>query len=91
MLRKLAHLTEYGVLWLLWWRALGFLVATALPAVAIALLYAATDEWHQSFVTGRHGSPVDWAIDALGVGIAVALLLPRAARVRPSPAQPSRA
>ena len=30
-----------------------------------------TDEFHQSFVDGRNGSPVDVAIDAAGVGLAV--------------------
>ncbi len=68
ILRKLAHMTEFGLLALLWWRALGRLA----PAVVIALGYAATDEWHQTFVAGRHGSPVDWLIDAAGVVLAVA-------------------
>ena len=35
--------------------------------------YAATDEWHQTFVEGRHGTPVDWLIDAAGVAIAAAV------------------
>jgi len=69
VLRKLAHMAEFGVLWLLWLRALGRPVAAA----AITLAYAASDEWHQSFVEGRVGSPLDWAIDAAGVAIAVAL------------------
>ena len=69
VLRKLGHMTEYGLLWWLWRRALGSTVAAA----AITLAYAATDEWHQSFVTGRHGTPVDWLIDAAGVAIAIAL------------------
>jgi len=69
LLRKLGHMTEFGVLWWLWRRALGGTAA----AVAITLAFAATDEWHQSFVTGRHGTPVDWAIDAAGVAIAIAL------------------
>ena len=55
--RKVVHMAEYG---LLWW----------LLAAAITLAYAATDEYHQTFVHGRHGSPVDWAIDAGGVAIA---------------------
>src|SRR4051794_26759564 len=75
-LRKGAHITEYGLLWFLWWRALGY--GHPMPAIAIALGYAATDELHQSFVTGRHGSPWDWAIDAAGVGIAGALVVWRA-------------
>jgi VanZ family protein len=39
--------------------------------VAIALAYAATDELHQHFVAGRHGTPWDVAIDAAGIGIGV--------------------
>jgi hypothetical protein len=69
--RKVVHMCEYGLLWLLWLRALG----SSRPAAAavIAVLYAVTDEWHQSFVSGRHGSPVDVAIDSLGVAVAYAL------------------
>lgn len=69
VLRKAAHMTEYGLLWFLWWRALGYGNPTA--AVAITLLWAASDEYHQSFVDERHGSPWDVAIDAVGVGLAV--------------------
>ena len=71
-LRKLAHMAEYGLLWFLWWRALAYGNPTAaiVGTVAIAVGYAATDEVHQSFVQGRHGTPVDVAIDALGVGLA---------------------
>jgi VanZ family protein len=67
--RKLVHMASYGLLWWLWWRALGRR-APAL-AVAITLAYAATDELHQHFVPGRHGTPVDVAIDAAGVALAM--------------------
>lgn len=71
-LRKLAHMTEFGLLWLLWLRALG-----APPRVAVAALitiaYSMTDEWHQTFVDGRNGTPVDVLIDTTGVAIAYAL------------------
>ena len=70
VLRKGAHMLEYALLWFLWWRALGY--GSKLPAVAIALAYAATDEFHQHFVEGRVGSPVDWLIDATGVALAIA-------------------
>ena len=80
VLRKGAHMTEYGLLWFLWWRALGY--GHPVPAIVIALGYAATDEFHQTFVAGRHGSPLDWAIDAAGVGIAGALVVLRASRAR---------
>jgi VanZ family protein len=68
ILRKAAHMTEYGLLWFLWHRALGY--RRPAVAAAIAIAYAATDELHQHFVTGRHGTPVDVLIDATGVGIA---------------------
>jgi len=76
VLRKLAHVTEYGVLTLCWWRALRGLGATrdnraaVLLAVLIALAYSASDEFHQSFVRDRHGTPVDVLIDAIGMTIA---------------------
>jgi VanZ family protein len=73
LLRKLAHMAEYGLLWWLWLRALGGRSAAVLPAAAITLGYAATDEWHQTFVQGRSGRPLDWLIDAAGVGIAIAI------------------
>ena len=69
VLRKGAHMAEYGLLWFLWWRALGY--GSPLAAIAITLLWAASDEYHQSFVDGRHGSPWDVAIDAVGVGLGV--------------------
>ena len=83
--RKLIHAATYGTLFLLWWRALGW--GNPGLAVAITLLYAASDEWHQSFVEGRHGTPVDIAIDAAGVALAVLLSsrLARGSRAAPRP------
>jgi VanZ family protein len=82
ILRKLAHMAEYGLLVFLWWRPLRELTTerTAVAiAFAIALAYAGTDEFHQSFIDGRHGTPVDVLIDSIGMG-AVALLLLRSSR-----------
>ena len=69
ILRKLAHTTEYALLGALVFRA------TRRPAIALGLAsaYAVTDEIPQTFVTGRHGSPVDWLIDTAGVAIGVAI------------------
>jgi len=63
VLRKLAHAAEYAVLGALLARA------TARPGVAavLGILYATSDELHQSFVPGRMGAPLDVAIDAVGV------------------------
>ena len=69
ILRKLAHMTEYAALYLLWLRALPD--APPWVPVAIALGYAVTDEFHQSFVRGRHASPVDVLIDSVGIAFGV--------------------
>lgn len=69
VLRKLAHITIFGVLWLTLARALRW--RRPVLATGIAIAYAISDEVHQSFVEGRHGSPVDVAIDTLGIGLAV--------------------
>ncbi len=67
VLRKLAHLTEYAVLGALLVRAL------ARPELAILAggLYAASDEFHQHFVRGRHAAWYDVVIDTVGVTIGV--------------------
>ncbi len=69
VLRKIAHAAEYAILGALLVRATGH----AAVAFALGTLYAVSDEFHQSFVPGRMGSPVDVAIDAVGVAIGVAL------------------
>ena len=78
--RKLLHFAEYALLCLLWWRPLRHLLpgrGAVLAALLIASAYAATDELHQTFVEGRHGTPVDWLIDTAGAGAAAAWLLRR--------------
>ena len=75
VLRKLAHFGEYAVLGALLARALRFQAAAA----ALGSLYAVTDELHQAFVGGRHGSPLDWALDTAGV-VAGVVLWARATR-----------
>jgi VanZ family protein len=67
--------TEYAIFGLLLARAIG----RELPAFLLAVGYAITDELHQHFVTGRHSSPIDVAIDSTGVLIGV-LVLARARR-----------
>ena len=74
ILRKGAHTTEYAVLAVLLVRAIG----REAPALALGVLYAASDELHQAFVRGRHASPIDVAIDT--VGLLIGLLVWRRAR-----------
>jgi VanZ family protein len=81
--RKFVHASEYALLCFLWWRALRTVTAdrrAVAAAFAICVAYSATDEWHQTFVHGRHGSPVDVGIDAVGAGIAALLILRRSRR-----------
>jgi len=83
LLRKLAHASVYAVLTYLWWRALregssGDDVRPLAAAWLIAIAYSATDEWHQTFVTGRHGSPADVLIDAAGASAAALWAMRRA-------------
>lgn len=85
VLRKLGHMAVFGALFLALLYALPGRPATA---AAIAVLYAISDEWHQTFTGGRHGSPVDVLIDGVGVGAAW-LLAARTGWLRASPA-PSR-
>jgi VanZ family protein len=63
VLRKAAHFCEYAVLGLLLVRA----TRREVVALALGVLYAASDEVHQHFVAGRHAAVRDVAIDAAGV------------------------
>jgi VanZ family protein len=90
VLRKLAHITIFGVLWLTVARATDW--RRPIAATVIAVLYAISDEMHQSVVEGRHGTPVDVAIDAAGIGLAaLAWMLTARRRGRPGPPWPLRA
>lgn len=99
-LRKAAHITEYGILVFLAWRAFASREETEFPfgnsvssmslgnpvsklpralimAIIFSVLYAASDEYHQSFVAGRVGSPIDVLIDSVGIGIALGIIVYR--------------
>ena len=76
LLRKVAHMTEYAILFLLVANAVSLDHSGRkiyLYAFLITVGYAATDEFHQLFVPGRAGSPVDVAIDSIGAGFGAML------------------
>ena len=91
-IRKLAHMTEYAVLFLLLYLALrqfaGIRLKAAFAALVICAAYAALDEWHQTFVYGRSGKPGDVAIDTAGA-LAAFVLLALVTRIRASRRLPS--
>ena len=71
IVRKGAHLTEYAIFALLLLRAFrsharGIFVRQAALVLFFAALYAASDEFHQSFVATRTPSPYDVMIDTCG-------------------------
>jgi VanZ family protein len=75
VVRKTAHVTEYAILAMLLWRALRRPVkpdprpwSWREPAWALALaaLYAVSDELHQSLVASRFGSALDVCLDTAG-------------------------
>ncbi len=77
LLRKAAHVGEYLVLTLLLVRALKLTFAYGgknlifAAAGFVSLLFAASDEWHQTFVPGRSGQVRDVFIDLIGIVAAI--------------------
>lgn len=75
VVRKCGHLTEFGLFTLLVWRAIRkprrseprpWQWSEAAEALWVAVLYAATDEFHQTFVPSREGCLRDVFIDSTG-------------------------
>ncbi len=73
--RKLAHMSEYALLFILLFIAFRFYIKSykknVLISFLICVLYACTDEWHQTFIDGRAGMPADVLIDACGAAIVI--------------------
>lgn len=88
LVRKAGHLTEYAILALLAARAFsgsaheGLRRRWLVAALGLVVIYALSDEFHQSFVPSRSGSVYDCFID-IGGGLA-ALVFYRRRRVRAS-------
>jgi VanZ family protein len=84
LLKKSAHFGVYAGLAFWWWRALRSVQGTPEKrlskgtvlalAFILTVLYAASDEFHQSFTPGRHPSLWDVLIDAAGAATALGLL-----------------
>jgi VanZ family protein len=74
LVKKGGHVLGYGMLALSFWFAFGWDRRTVRLAFVLAALYAVTDEFHQSFVPGRHPSWLD-ALVIDNAGAALALLI----------------
>jgi hypothetical protein len=71
-LRKLGHVVEYGVLAVLWHRALAPAPRALTAAVLLAAGYGALDELGQGLTASRTAAVSDVAIDAAGALLGVA-------------------
>lgn len=60
---KVLHMLGFGFLCASWLWA-----STSLRwSIVVCIVYAASDEWHQSFVMGRHASMADFMADCIGI------------------------
>ena len=86
LVKKGGHFIGYAILALTYWYGLsagrsGPGIRLYVWAFLLTILYAVSDEYHQSFVPGRHPSWVDaFAIDGAGAALALGLARRRSAR-----------
>jgi VanZ family protein len=76
IVRKIGHMVEYAILAALWFRTLYAgqrlsFTSSARLALAISVVWAITDELHQSFVPSRTASVLDVIVDSLGSTLAM--------------------
>lgn len=70
LVRKIAHITEYAVLAFFIYAHIssyGKIKRQILIAIILTVMYAASDEYHQTFIAGRSGNITDVLIDGIGV------------------------
>ncbi|MGC8856094.1 MAG: VanZ family protein [Anaerolineae bacterium] len=91
LFKKSGHVLGYGLLALSYWSALSFRRERGGLAWLLTVLYALSDEFHQSFVAGRHASLLDvFLFDNLGALLAIGAFrfFKRKAKAKMSPSQP---
>jgi VanZ family protein len=79
LLKKSGHMLGYAMLGLSYLRGINsFRWQSVLAALVGVVLYAFSDEYHQSFVAGRTATFVDVGIDTIGgaLGLAAVTLAP---------------
>jgi VanZ family protein len=75
LVKKGGHMTGYGLLSVAIWYGFNFDGKKGWLAWLLAVLYAASDEFHQSFTPGRHPSVVDvFLFDGGGAALALSFL-----------------
>lgn len=79
VVKKTAHMVEYFVLYWLLFRAVSKnnqVVSKKVfgLSIVVAILYALSDEWHQTFVPGREGTLRDVGFDTIGTLLSYSLI-----------------
>lgn len=80
--KKTAHMVEFGILAALTWRAVsaachpeaGLSPWCGWGTLAVVVVWAASDEYHQSFVSGRGPTIRDVLIDCVGMLLGMVLI-----------------
>ena len=73
IIKKTAHVTEYAILFWLTYRA----NKSFKYSLIICLLFALSDEWHQTITPGREGTLRDVGFDSLGTLLSLTWLKSR--------------
>ena len=76
LIKKAGHASGYALLGLAYFFALPPRLSSGFRwvlAMVMAILFALSDEFHQSFVRDRNSSIIDVGIDAIGAAIALAI------------------
>lgn len=79
IIRKLAHFSIYACMGICWTNFLYSINLSKRQCLIISILmcflFAASDEWHQTFVPGRSGELFDVGLDTLGAMIGTSLMM----------------
>ena len=76
LIKKAGHASGYALLGLAYYFALPPRLSSWFRwvlAMILVILFALSDEFHQSFVLGRNSSVIDVGIDAMGAAIALTI------------------
>ncbi len=76
LIKKAGHASGYALLGLAYYFALPPRLSSGFRwvlAMILVILFALSDEFHQSFVLGRNSSVIDVGIDAMGAAIALTI------------------
>ncbi len=76
------HFSEFAILLVFCVKTIQFFrkstsTSTIIAAMLFCIVFAISDEWHQSFIPDRYGTVMDVVIDSLGVLVAGIFLLRR--------------